>query len=424
MTAATLTERVFEIPTANLAALETALAKLARRAERLGVPAPTMVVGDRFEREYGGDADDSGFRAPRWTVEFAYVEVRGDAPKYDGWTAAAVIDLDPDDQPGAHLVHVLGGREADPTWRAETDRCDHCSQAPRGRKTLIVVEHNSGERRVVGSTCVKDFLGHQSPEQIASWFSVLATLDDLVGAYEDLDFDGPAGRAELRADPLAVLDLAAAAIDTFGWVPRSAYNGTPTADLVIEAIFGRGHTARDLRKQIAGDDAQGAAWTAEAEAALDWALTIDPRDSDYLANVQAVAGKAGWRVKDFGLGVSMLAAYRREQERLILRRREAAGYDGSVHVGAVGEKISLAGMVAFTTNVEGAYGPVQLVKILTDDGNLIVWWNSGNSTFAAGEHVSGKATVKRHETDDRSGKPVAQTTVTRAKLTVDPGGLA
>lgn len=420
------------IPEWRVGALRDAIAKLAKRADRLGVPAPTVRLVDVVEERERDEV--TGVEHVR-TV--AVVEVTGDAPKFAGWTAAAVIDLDPDDRPdGPHVVHTIG--EQNPAdvlvWRGERDRCDHCTQSPRGRRKLIVCEHENGEQVVVGTTCVRDFLGGTTPEQIAGWFEILGTLDDLAASYEDDDDDQWSGpREEMRVDPADFLAWTASVIEADGWTPRSAADfGGATADQVVEYVFGRPHTQQQRDER---DDRRPTAHHVEqAEAALEWARNISDDEvarSDYLANVAAVASKAGWRVRDAGLGASIVAAYRRATEKEIARRAEAVSYAGSQFVGEVGERRDFEATVTFTTSWEGQWGTTVLVRFLTVGGDVLVWYASGWPTLPVrsegsevvvgsrgieqGDRVWLRATVKEHRQQERYGDWL-ETIVTRAKV--------
>lgn len=429
--------QVHEIPAQNLDAFKTAFGKIQKRAVKLGVPVPTFEVLGVEDRKL--ETGPTGFEI-NIRYQVALVTVAGEAPKFDGWSPLAVIDLDPDDAPdGPHVVHVIAG-DADPAWRSETDRCDHCTQTPRGRKKLVVVEHDDGTRKVVGTTCVADFLGGVAPERIASWFDILASLDDLAGAFEDSEeFRG--ARAEWRYDPSEFLAFTVSAIALDGWVSRGdARNGISreaTADQVVGILIAlqRG-TQRDKADAMVYYPTE--AQTAEADAALEWARDCwagnDSLDGgDYLMNVQAVASKAGWRFKDVGLGASIAVAYARQLEREVARAKQAEDLAGSVWVGEPGDKLTFEADVLAVRPYSGDYGEIDIIKLLTSDGNVIVWWASnawldipagdegdsprvGQRRVEPGDHVFGKGSVKR--VGDYNG--VQETTITRAKLSLTP----
>lgn len=88
----------------------------------------------------------------------------------------------------------------------------------------------------------------------------------------------------------------------------------------------------------------------------------------------------------------------------ILNRKEE-------YLGTVGEALEFEGEVTFERIIQSAFGYTQILNIRTNTG-LVVWFNSSRNTFAKGDKVAGKATVKEHK--PYNGTP--QTVVTRAKL--------
>lgn len=399
------------IPLENVAKLTAAFERLARRAAKLGVPAPTITFGERQTVKV--ESGPTGFEHPTWEYDAVEVTVTGDAPQFDGWTAAAVIDLDPEDGDAGHVVHVIGERETDLTWKHETDRCDHCSQAPRGRKTLIVVEHESGERKIVGSTCVRDFLGSKSPAAIAAWFELLGTLDDLVESFSD-----GSQYVERRYEPVDFLAWTYSVIAKNGWVSRTLaredWTKYATADTVVDLLHDleRGSRKdRDLAREYTPTEEQ----LAKAELAVEWARDLDDPTNDYLANVHAVAHKSGWRRKDVGIGASIATAYDREVAKVAAAKVD---YGASVHVGEIGERLTIEADVLSAYTFEGYYGPSTYVRFVSD-GNVFVWKASGVPAAETGDHVWVTGTVKEHaEGKTRDGSFTwAETKLTRCKLT-------
>lgn len=395
------TNGTYRIPEVNWPKFEADFGKLVKRANKMGVPAPCFIkVGHEDVPVHDEWGTDTGVRSRAF-----FVEVTGGAPVFDGWTMVAVVDRDRQQPQGPHVVHAIGDTPVDAAWRTVGDVCEHCHRDNTGRKTLIVVEHENGERLIVGSTCLRDFLGHTSPAAIAEWAQILATLDDRFAEYDEGEF-ARFGKAEYRVEPDMFLAATVRVITYLGWVSRSAgdINHTPTADNVADWMLNSHKLADDVRiPELADpltDDEK-----AEAQAALVWAQIVG--GSDYLDNMAAVAVKESWRVKDMGIAASIIPAYRREVGKQAERQAQA---NTSQHVGTVGEKIQVEGTVTFTMEYPGHYGTKTLVKIVDDNGNLFVWWASATAP-EQGVRVTGKATIKGHS--DYQG--VNQTDITRFK---------
>lgn len=409
----------YSIPEANLAGLQAKIAKLVKRAAKLNVPAPSLIVGEPVD-----SADEYG------VVTRAFpVIVSGDAPHYDGWTLTAVIEMDHeegriDGGPGVPSPNVVGVVPGTPdeivhmdVWRHLAERCDHCHVDNRRRNKLVVVTNESGEQMIVGSTCLKDFLGSTSPDAIASWASVLADLDDLVEGFEDR-LPGQ----EHRYDPIVFLGWVVRAIAEFGWVSKAASSADREATAGVALM--QMELAAGIRKAPMSERPEPLteAEMAKATAAHEWAMGVG--GNDYLDNVAAVAQKLSIRYKHLGIAASIITAFDRDGAKAIEREARVAADANSVFLGAPKEKIEFSGTVILRREFPG-FGhydpPTAMVKILTVEGSVIVWFASNASKAPEqGDVVSGSATVKEHALYEG----VAQTKVIRAKLAVAEPGLA
>lgn len=426
--------KVYKIPEVNFTDLKAKIAKLAKRAEKLGVEPPTLTVVEtvdepeiQYPEVYVDYMPGALAPEPRPTgrvLRFYLVTVTGEAPKFAGWSLAAVIELDheegrPAEEKAPNIVHVLPGVTAEPGWRTQGDWCDHCKVANRGRAKLVIVDHDEGDRRLVGTTCLKDFLGHQAPTTVAQWATYVEALD--ISDYESYDAEDRAwSTGETRYDTVAYLAWVQRATVQSGWVSRgeARFDGglTATADAAVELLLLANGVIKPARNEVRPapltDDE-----IAFATAALAWAEEIEPTN-DYLANVNAVALKVSLRASHLGIAASIIPAYSREIEREIRRKLEAESLAGSVHFGKVKERLVLTGTVLSVRYIDSHYGTKALVKILTTDGNVAVWWASDASNAPQqGDEVTGKATVKEH--GEFGG--VAETTVLRYAFEVTAG---
>lgn len=392
------TTRAFRIPVENLPDLTARFEKLAKRAVKLGVPAPTFTAIAVEESDTAGVLDT-----------WHWVVVEGDAPKFAGWELTAVIALDHAEPDAPNVVTTVGDADLDEilAWRGLGDVCDHCHVDGRGRNKLVVVTHETGERKIVGTTCLRDFLGHTSPTAIATWAQWIEDAADL------REYEERGARTEYRFDPVTYLAWTVRAITENGWVPRSRGDeATPTADVATELLLLAAGVVKPTRHSPKPDPLLDVE-LATATDALAWAQAVAPTN-DYLANLQAVASKTSLRYSDLGLAASAVTAYQRDHSRNIEKAAAAAATAGSVHFGAVKERLDVTGTVTMVRIFEGFYGPTALVKLLID-GNVAVWWCSNVANAPdQGDTVTGKATVKAHEFYEG----VAQTVLTRAAFTV------
>lgn len=358
---------------------------LARRAEKLGCEPPTYSVSPSYGRKGEGGRVE----------EVVDVVVTGARPRYAGWTFVASLER----FDKGVLIRAVPGESVPECYREpETAlECDHC-RATRNRKATYLVRHEDGSTARVGSTCLKDFLGHNFPMGIAA----------LTAAYSDLDVlgKGMGGGAPAFCLPTFLAHVACAIRET-GWVSRKeAHERTvcSTADAVLIDFDRRakGYEATFIATE--GDKA-------EAEAAIAWALAVEP-ENDYLHNCRIVAESSIATDRTAGIAASIVAAAARE------RGRRLAGdvAETSRHFGEVGKRetweVDCVGH--FTT--EGFYGTTHIYKFVAD-GNAATWFSSKLiEGLAEGSHYWLTGTVKKHS----EYKGTAETHLTRCKVATEP----
>ncbi len=393
----------FNIPEENFADFEAKFAKLAKTADKLGCERPTYTVIGTTDVPLVDTLDQLQVTATTQYRRIYEVTVTGEAPRFNGWTFKAVIEFDAE----ATTVTVKGD-DIDPTWWKLTEGyCDHCNTR-RFRRKVVIVEHAEEGRKVVGTSCLRDFLGHATPEQLASYAEFLFEIDEFGEEFEEV-----IGRGAPRFDTDSVLAVTNRVISVDGWRPKSAceYGGRPTSTLVGDILGGRDKQAQIWFAENPVTDEDRAA----ATAARAWARNLSDAEaerSDYLLNLRALNEAETIEVGKLGFVCSTISAYRRAQEKeieLAARKVADAKAADSVHFGAVKERSVISATITFTLEIDGDYGVSTLVKGLTPEGNVVVWFASGTIDLKAGDTITGKATIKGH--DERDG--VKQTQVNR-----------
>lgn len=389
----------YMIPEHRLAKLEKKVKKLNRIAQKLGLPEIS------FERLSG---------APEWRdltilldnyneekvkVMCYPVRVSGVAPVLSGYSFVARID---------HLTEgnlVLGGNglTLDPAWKTCEPWCDHC-QTVRSRKTSYIVrEEATGETKQVGKSCLKDFLGHQNPVEVAELASFLWEVED--GRLLDSEPELGAGlsAAEVGYTPRKVLAVACAVIraeGTFRSVRTDPRQGTPTVDLVKEFFASKhGRVAFEV----------GEADYVEADRVIEWAQGLSESTDAYLSNICVLAQEPAVTFQRFGILCSAPAAF----ERAMRKAMEEAAKPVGGHFGTPGEKAS--GMLLYTgrTHYETQYG-TQFVHFFETDAADRIIWKSGTAPYGLdqGQRYAVQFSVKEH--GERDGKK--QTIILRPKF--------
>ena len=189
--------REYDIPTFRLPIMESRLEKLNKKAFKLGCDEGVItVISEPFIRQVV-------WNDKKYDIEFVTVSVSGQAPKLEGWNFVGYIDTE-------GLVY---GDHIEDSERERQGECDYCGQV-RARKHTFVITHDDGNRKVVGSSCLKDFFGGQSPDSIARWLTV---FKDFTDSFDRIDFADDYS-SNVAHDLPYILEGTRQMIRAFGWV--------------------------------------------------------------------------------------------------------------------------------------------------------------------------------------------------------------
>lgn len=404
---------LYTIPTFQVGWLTAKIEKLNRKASKLNCPPVTLTTISAGEpikrfpcRDSGADHDHS--RCVPKIVPTTTVEVAGEPPRLNGWTFAATLQhLTADDGEMISILRTMPGFEQTLPLRFRTanpTNCDHCHTYRQRRDTYVVAD-DSGQWQQVGSSCLRDFLGHTSPESYARWAELLgeffASLDDpdrLGGAHSDDNW-------ELDA----FLALTSARIRESGWTSRKAAKideSIATADHVLNQLLRIPGRLPDAFVTDADEKA--------AAAALEWLETVDTSNNDYLYNIQAIMRVGLVSRRTAGLAASIISSYQREMNTLRSREMQRQRTANSQWLGAVGDKISVTGEVTYVQWMDSNYGgSYTIVKVTSDEGNLATWFASNPPDLHVGDRITMSGKIKRLDT----WKDQQSTTMTRCKIT-------
>ena len=392
----TLVKETYKFPKHNLGYLMGRIDKLNKRAKKMGLePIKVEVVGE-FDKE---------INQKKQLVRMVEVEIEGKSPKFDGWIFIATIEHE---KAASNLVKAVPGIELDYKYREAPPDCDHC-HTKRWRKKTYICRHEGGKEVQVGSTCIKDFLGHATPESIA-W--MCETLGEIQGMFAEMEeFEGlQCPRSEIRISMKEFLTMTACAIHEFGWISKSKAEENPyelkasTADIVSEYLF---PSPKTIVPHPNADDAK------LAYGALQWARNLKPREdgyfSDYEYNLSVLAKERSICISEFGLAASMVGVYKQKRDKA--KQMKAKG--SNEWFGEVKKRYELELKVVSISGFEGDYGYVTIYKMVDPDGNAFSWFStSAKVSLEEGETYHVKATVKKHqEWNDRKETVVTRLTV-------------
>lgn len=413
----------FWIPARNLTKLTQKLDRLVRRANKLGVePIRYEVTNQTEEREvgalyaaaiahvYGYDVDEvqtSAVTSPLVYETYTLVRVEGVAPKFAGWSlvARATFDL------GKAVFLTVPEQSVPDNLRNVGPVCHHCKSA-RIRKDTFIVKSDAGEYLSVGSNCLADFLGHQSPETIAWQAGILWTVDGLLDGSEEFSEDWIAGfRKNSTYDLANFLANVVTYTRLNGWITAGAAEKLQKTPSQVELrILLNPHTKTEREALRKFKAEQTEADIQQAAAAIEWAKTQDG-NSEYAVTIRTIAESGRYSDRLAGLAASIVGSHKRHIEGEVVRKAKLASIP-SVHQGVVGEKLSRKLLLVASRSFDSAFGVTNLNRFSDEDGNVYIWWTSTELDVEVGEWCNLSGTVKAHD----AYRDVPQTVLTRCKL--------
>jgi hypothetical protein len=400
--------RSFVILAENKSSVESQIEKLNKRAAKMGLGAITCSWGKAFvetrevlyqDPRYP-DSDPSYIKKELLVIP---VDICGPLDvSFDGWKFIATLQHLPT---GENIIRSISDVEIPKIYREAGCNCQHCNTNRYRKDTYLVCHEETGAIVQVGSTCIKDFLGGNSPDNIMNKANLIAELISFMNG------SGNEGSGELAFHIETFLAVTSACIRDHGWVSKSKAStdgGTPTVEWVTHNLFKHaGSREKDL-STVENVDKE------LAKKAAEWAENISDEEcdkSDYLYNIRAIARSGMVGVRVFGFAASIIAAYNRAHD---IRTNSA-------HVGNVGERKVFELIFQKCLYFDSMYGTTAKYIFADIDGNILTWSTTSQPKEAKvmkeNKKYTVQGTIKRHI--EYKGTP--QTELTRCKiLTVYP----
>lgn len=333
------------------------------------------------------------------TVTTVYtVEIEGEEPVLEGWKFIASVSS----VEKGNIIKTLPEETYPERYRTDPIHCDHCGHKRYRVKAYILKHIESGEFKMIGSTCIKDFFSHNSPQAIAEYAESLWSvfcLSPIQLNFGENEFSFGEGR-KIVLEPY--LKCVSAVIRQHGWVSKGeAYDSgkAHTAGRAEDVYFNRKGTENIRFNE---DDIE------TVHLALEWIRSFSSGDkmNDYLWNLYCACGEKYIDWKQMGIAASLITTYKREMER---QRTIENDFGKSKYMGEIGKKVSIHIQVIGKNELDGSYGVTYLYRMLEKD-NLLIWFAS-NPILEVGSEYDLTGTVKKHE----DYKGIKQTILTRCK---------
>jgi hypothetical protein len=431
------------IPEGNIGQFEKRIARLIKRAAKLGSPLSYVINRDIFQDSkvefIGNDGKKKECHVRRYQVE-----VTGEEPKYAGWQFIGTLEHTDE----GNVLRMVPGKTAPEQYRDCAPFCEHC-KLKRTRKDTFLVHHvENGTTTQVGSNCLVDFLGHENPQALAQLASIWVNLNELTQLAEDAHWIAGGGGNYITKDrqdlPRFLAYVAEIVIqDNQFWsraaVSRIAEKRGPNCRLP-ETTSSKAarclnpYGPEDRNDSIKYEPSEAA--VALADDARNWVLCefgvplpddggydaikaallhqARPELNDFEHNLLVVAKGEFCERRTFGIAAYIIEAYRKAKNMIPERKKPAFN---SQHFGTVGQRfpkleVTVEKVITWTSEFHGA---ASLFKMRTAEGNMAIWrtYNvSCDNDMVEGRKYVIAATVKNH--GDYNGEK--QTEMSRVKV--------
>lgn len=389
MTATETAPKEYRIYSGNLYALREKLAKLNKKALKLGGKPIELVDTGRIEDvQIKNDITGLVTRVNR----YHYMTLTGETPKFNGWTLGAVVEHTTE----GNILRKAPGVVAELTqFRTGAQHCDHCKQARHRIETFVVI-HENGEQKLVGRNCLRDFLGHQNPNQLASLAEIVFSVGELCEASEN---EGGYGGGHELFYVDGFLTYAACVIRHLGYVSSK-----------------RARESQEMGGNVCSTRQTAESWIRpfkDAKLGIDYHL---PEDCDKEAALKAkqyvldtLGSKEAEALTDFEHSLLVVCkceavdpknagilAYVPEYYARSIEKEKTSALE--TYFGEPGKRMRNIPLTYIkSTGFDSAYGYTYIHTFATLDGARILWKSSSNFSAANGAQINATFTIKAHE---------------------------
>lgn len=374
------------------------LEKLAKKARKYGHEDITWSVSEIYEQVT--EVPVAYFKTRKLSVKYVDITLTGlqEAPVVGNYKFIAKIDIHKD----GNIINKIPSEDLPEKYRHVKGECEHCKHN-RPRKNVYIVQNEQGEYFQIGSTCLRDFMGTDTPESVIRRFGFLEEARELSDTF------GGKWNNEVHTEEL--LAVAHAAIRLWGWTPKSTHdeNATPTVQIVSKWFFC--HPSDKHGKEI----------VEKLTAALcenDWEVAKTVRQwcadntetSDYFHNLRMLLARDVIEDNYRGYAVSAISAYLRAMNKEAQKKNTVPSV--SEYIGNVGEKLSPVSVVCeLARSTSSAWGDGILYKFRDTRGNVFSWFASASKEINVGDLLMITGSIKAH----KEYKGAKETQLTRVK---------
>jgi len=346
-----------------------------------------------------------------------YIRYGIEVPKFVGEKGQIVAHFERAEDGTSFYTHVFKEerRAEAESYMPKLGICEHCN-TKRYRKDVFVCDTDEGVK-VVGSTCLKDYLGIDPAWAIqALEFVRFAEASDDEWEERWSSY----GDKTHHTDYLAQQCFRVAKM--FGGYNRQVSDEMKKHLSLL--LFGNRDPNKEARRSnaeiLAKYNGPNGVWVFNPEfdrfALADF---IDRMDGDFGSNCRIAASSEYVAYARTNLMLAAVGLFVGKLARIESAAERAAKLPPAKHVAAEPKaRVDLVGTILRTAPFSSDFGGGLVIVTRCDGGENLVHFYTGNDKIEAGQRYCVRATVKKHQTDKKSGEP--QTVVTRAIYSAPP----
>lgn len=365
-------KRSFVIPASNQFIVQEKLNKFNNSADKLKLPKISWSFGKAFIKN---------------TVLVIPIDIVGNFTiKYNHYIFVATIhQID-----GANIIMSCSNIKVPEQYRSVSKKCDHCKTDRYRKDTYIIFDTVEKSFLQVGSSCIKDFLNNESPENIIAQFNLLSNLFYFVGSIDD--FYESSNRADGFFHILEFLAQTSFSIRKNGWISKKDAEEkslTSTAKSAIEYFYSKNIPSKEDYDI--------------AELASTWAENLpEDVDSDYLHNIRTIARSGMVDIRTSGYAASIVSSYLKSIESK--RQSNFISSPKKREVFRLNYNKKLVFRSSFGINYKYFFND--------ENGNIVIWSTANSIDFEKDILYSIKGTCKAHSEYNN----IKQTEITRCEV--------
>lgn len=369
------------------------IAMFNRKAKKLGLPEVAATKIGSEVREYKHQNDDGSVE--KYYIEWFEYNVEGAIPRIGGWAIHSKIE--PASMVEGNFVYTNKGFEPREDLRSTKMICEHCNLA-RGRSLVYLLQNmETGEQKLVGKSCLKDFLPELNITEVLGYLESLKKLDE----SGDMDEDSIYGNAPRDAYVYPVDMLVAESlvlIRKWGYVSkkmaREQYENSAgeAGELTATAMLVANTNDKARRALYPEHEIAEIFKSGKVETCIEWIKQQDGK-TDFMYNLKLAVAQAVAPQKMFAFVVAGVSMWMRSVEEKVAKEKTTKVNE---FIGVVGQRQEFFDLKIVREYVsEGTFGSTFITTMEDTDGRCVVWFAS-KRVGEVGNTVNLKATIKDH----------------------------